>query len=272
MSSARSRAQEEFIGGTSQYLNNLSDYRHDYKGILRSSTALPFFIEMIDRSNRPVTIPWPPRTNNADSEVRVLGIKLIINPASLSVNMAKIVNRTQSMVGWIEEHWGDEIDTVTLSGSTAAFVTGRTLLSSANVRNSNNRQDKAQARADFYQSLGFTDDPIVSQENRGYLRLDPGLTTRYRRDSISYGQMKDLVRIFASNGCVFDPQGFVRDRRFIRISYDYSSYVGYFESIDVTEDATAPFRFTYTITFKAERTSYKFLTRNSINSFAGDSQ
>ena len=70
-----------------------------------------------------------------------------------------------------------------------------------------------------------------------------------------------------STGVIFDQvlgrggQGFVHDRRFVRISYDYSAYIGYMESFDLTEDANNPFRFSYTITFKSEKTVYTFRPR-----------
>jgi hypothetical protein len=272
MASAAQNKQEQFVAGTPGYLNNLSDYRHDYKAILRSPSALPFFVEMIDQFNNPVSLPWPPdngKTTESEDDRRVLGIKFIVNPASISINMSKIINRTQSMTGWIEEHWGEEIDTVTFTGSSAAFVTGRTLLRNVRQQIIENSQDRAQARADLYSAMGFSDNPLVDQDTRVLLDTSPGLTVRHRRSSLSYEQMRDLVKIFAANGCLFDNQGFVKDRAFIKLSFDYSSYLGYFESIDITEDATVPFRFTYTITFKAEKTEYKFLTRNAVNSHAG---
>lgn len=272
MSSEQQNKLEQYIAGTPDYLNNLSNYRHDYKAILRSPTALPFFVEMVDRFNKNVSLPWPPdndKTESSKDSQRILGIKFIVNPASISINMSKIVNRTQSMVGWIEEHWGEEIDTVTFTGSSAAFVTGRTLLRNVRQQIIENSQDRAQARADFYAALGFNDEPLVNQDTRVSLDIGPGLTVRHRRNSLSYEQMRDLIKIFSANGCLFDNQGFIKDRVFIKISFDYSSYIGYFESIDITEDATTPFRFTYTITFKAEKTLYRFLTRNSINAHAG---
>lgn len=275
MASYAQNSQEQFIAGTPDYLHNLSNYRHNYKAIPHSSTTLPFFVEMIDQFNKGVTLPWPSdssKDTDSNDPRRILGLKLIVNPASISINMSKIVNRTQSMVGWIEEHWGEEIDTITFTGSSAAFVTGRTFLRNIREQIVRNSTDRAQARADFYSSVGFADDPIVDQDTRVTLDLTPGLTTRYRRKSLSYEQMRDLVRIFAANGCLFDNQGFVKDRVFIKLSFDYSSYIGYFEAFDLTEDAMAPFRFTYTITFKAEKTEYKFLTRNSINSHAGQLQ
>lgn len=268
MASERQFKKEQLIAGSPDYLHNLSDYRHDYKAKPKSPTALPFFVEMVDKDNQPVTLPWPPdRNKDKDSEdsQRILGIKFIINPASLSVNMSKIVNRMQSMTGWVEEHWGEEIDTITLSGSSATFVTGRTLLRNVREQMIKNATDRAQARSDFYKHLGFNDNNFVDQDNRPSLRLAPGLTTRYRRKSLSYEQMRDLVKIFQSNGCLFDNQGFVKDRMFIRLCFDYSSYLGYFESLDLTEDAEAPFRFTYTITFKSEKTEYKSLTRPFFN-------
>jgi len=259
MASENKQAFDEFVAGTPESLRNVSSFRHDYKGILRKNNQLPFFVEMVDNEERATTIPvpWEKEIDEDSNASQILGIKFIVNPSSISVNMSKIINRTQSMVGWIEEHWGDEIDTLTFTGSTAAFVNGRTNLREISEKRAQNSTDKAQARLDFYQSMGFNENSVVNEENSSYLSTSPGLTTRYRRKSISYEQMRDLIKIFSANGCLFNQDGFVKDRKSIRLSYDYSSYIGYFESLDVVEDAYAPFRYTYTITFKAEKTKYK---------------
>jgi hypothetical protein len=145
----------------------------------------------------------------------ILGLILMVNPNAVSVNMSKIINRTQTMVGWLEEHWGEEMDTITFQGSSAAFL------------------------------------------------LDPeGLATaETRKQTPSYIEMKRLISLMNANGAVFDDWGLVKDRVYIQVSYDYASYRGYIESFDITEAAESPYRFVYTITFKAEKTIYSFMSR-----------
>jgi hypothetical protein len=181
----------------------------------RSTEMVSVFIATVDKDGNLVTYQM-------DSQPEpILGIVLMVNPASISVNMSKIINRTPTMVGWLEEHWGEEMDTITFQGSTASFMVAPEGLATADSR----------------------------------------------RNSPSYIEMKRMISLMNANGAVFDPQGFVRDRVYIQVSYDYASYRGYFESFDVTEAAESPYRFTYTITFKSEKTVYSFTARNINYSF-----
>jgi hypothetical protein len=158
------------------------------------------------------------------------------------------------MTRWVEEHWGDENDSITFSGSTFSF-------------------------------MAYTPDPPK-----------PGLTTAYRRDTQSYQMLKELVNFYRINGCIYqdgvtyatedqisDPipnnsanidatasflkrfpefvqrhplEGTIRERLYIRITFDYVSFVGYFESFDLIEDSTNPYKMNYDIAFKSERTKY----------------
>jgi hypothetical protein len=176
-------------------------------------------------------------------EKNIMAIRLLINPTTLTSNMAKIINRTQTMTGWVEDHWGEELDTITCQGSTASFVLG-----SNPLRPTSDMIDRDTARSEFYSSVGVDD----------YTYMMTGLTATYRRNTVSYEQFKKVVDIFQANGCMFDTQGFVRQRNYVQLSYDYSKYKGYFEAFDITEDARNPFRFIYTLTFKSEKTLYSF--------------
>jgi hypothetical protein len=158
-------------------------------------------------------------------------VRLLINPSSLNINMTKIIIRGQTMTGWVEEHWGEELDTISFQGLSAAFVSG----------GSYTTYDAGRMN------------PMLQAGNQPRM----GLTTKHREDSLSYKNMKELVKIFSTNGLVYDSDGFVAKRYYIQITYDYGCYRGYFESFDITEEASNPFRFNYTVTFKAERTVYK---------------
>ena len=229
-------AKQRYVAGSSDYLRNVSDYLHNYAGVPYQKGS-PFYIEMVNSSGVGVSI-------KAQDGTEILGIKLMINPATMSVNMSKIVNRTQTMTAWFEDHWGEEMDTVTLQGSTAAFVVGANRLWGAGK---------------IHQGQNLETDPVAVVSG-----VEPGITTRYRRLSVSYREWKKLIQLFSTNGCVFDNQGFVKDRHFIRLTYDYASFIGYFESVDTTEDSNSPYRFTYNITFRAEKTLFRFAARRNV--------
>jgi hypothetical protein len=52
-------------------------------------------------------------------------------------------------------------------------------------------------------------------------------------------------------------KGMIKERLYIKLNYDYLILYGRFESFDVIEDSTVPFKFKYSAIFKSERTIYK---------------
>ena len=62
---------------------------------------------MIDSTNTQKAI-------RVDNVFTVQTLKLTPNPENMTINSAKKINRYNSLNGWMEEHWGDEIDTVSL--------------------------------------------------------------------------------------------------------------------------------------------------------------
>jgi hypothetical protein len=182
----------------------------------------------------------------------MVGLVLFINPATISSNLAKIVNRTQTMTGWLEEHWGEELDTITFQGSSAAFV-WEGIKPYVPIDNLNtNPQD---IRAAFDKYMDIPDLGTTSPVGPGDYS---GLTVARRRETMAYDEFRRIINLMNANAATFDIYGRVSQRLFIEISYDCTAYRGYFESIDLTEDAASPFRFIYTITFKSEKTLYSF--------------
>ena len=219
---------------------------------------IPFVIAMVDISNNVLALPFPDNVT-ADKDDKIFGIELMINPASLSTNLSKIVNRTPTMTGFFEEHWGEELDTITFQGMTAAFVTGGNDIYA--VRNSLSETSPVKQYLQKTKNNAQVEGVIGSTSDR-----ELGLTTANRRKSVSYTHFKRFVDIVRINGCVYDSFGFISKRYYILLSYGNSSFRGYFESIDVTESAANPFRFQYTITFKSEETIYSYSNTQTVGS------
>ena len=198
------------------------------------------YVEMIDSSMRTCMFV-------ADDGTVIQALKLSPNPDSIIVNSSKIVNRYNTMTRWVEEHWGDEIDTITISGSSFSLM-----------------------------SFQPQDNPT-------------GLTVSNRNSTAAYLYFKELIRFYRTNGCLFQDnaydhgvsddeaaknndavsvflkgnptfiqnhpmRGMIKERTLVRITLDYTSFLGYFENFDLIEDSNIPYRFTYNITFKSERT------------------
>lgn len=177
-------------------------------------------------------------------------LKLAPNPDSMVISSSKIITRYNTMTRWVEEHWGDDLDSINFSGSSYSF---------------NVKVDK---------------------------NVYTGLTSFYRNASESYKFLRELINIYRTNGYLYqekksysmakraandteatdyymvnrfllqNPQfqnkhprhGMIRERLYTRISFDYVTFLGYFESFDVTEDSSSPFKLLYNVIFKSEKT------------------
>jgi len=249
----------------------LSDYMTRQTGVTPAQ-LVPFFISLVDENGVLQKLYL--------EDTEIYAVKLSINPATLSVNFAKLVSRAQSMTAWVEEHWGEELDTITLQGSTAAFVVGGKNL--RGVRNADGNKWNADLGQNIDASADLSQTDLMVTIPPGERGLTPaegpltasGNVTNFRRDSISYLELKKVLRVMHTNGMKFyeliqngidiatswvNAPGMPMSRSYVNLYHDYGSYLGYFESFDVTEDSQAPFRFTYNITFKSERTIFNYL-------------
>ena len=209
----------------------------------RTPNEKPIIIDMIDSNNKEILIELQDNTI-------ITALKMAPNPETLSINSNKIINRYNTMTRWVEEHWGDNMDVITFSGSTYSFC--------------------AMTAAGAYS----------------------GLTLARRNSSVAFKYLKSLVTFFRTNGCLYQEsnvyalknpndvdnldyeydvvndyiyrnvkargshprQGMLRERLYIRMQFDFATFIGYFESFDITESSASPFRLTYNLSFKSEKT------------------
>lgn len=205
---------------------------------IRNKDIIPMFMDMVDTSLMRKAIYM-------GQDFVVTTLKLTPNPENLTINSSKKISRYTTMTRWVEEHWGDEIDNIAFNGTSFSFFgyKGR-------------------------DALGNT-----------------GLTHAYRESTQAYKYMKELAKFFKTNGCIYqgasdyeEPgylavhdflngnsefldnhprKGMIKERLYVRIVYDYLVLIGRFESFDMIEDSTSPYRFQYSLTFKAEKTIYR---------------
>jgi hypothetical protein len=232
-------------------------------GAKGKTNYIPFIVAMIDKEGNLQALPYPAQDIGDVTDDLIYGVELMVNPASISNNMSKIVNRTQTMTAFIEEVWGEELDTVTFQGSTATFVIGGNSIYDIRLTGSENSPVKQ-----MLETAASLPDAMQSY-NSGVIDSDTGLTVSQRRISTSYQQFLRLVDIFRANGCIMDKDGFVTERNYIYISFGAQAYKGLFESLDITEDSNSPYRFVYTITFKSEETIFSYEDFNSVK-FGGN--
>ncbi len=231
------------------FVKAYDSYLYNAHGVSKNVNRVRFFMQVVDLNGKPVSY-------TIDGQV-FLGLVLLINPSSISVNLSKIVGRTQTMTGWVEDHWGEELDTLSLQGSSASFIWEGANLPSTNPKYGTPlTQSSQEIREMLNKYMNIPDlnltEPIQPGDHSG-------LTVKRRRETLSYDEFRGIMKMMNANAAKFDAYGQVRERLYIQLSYDYAAYRGYFESIDVTEDSETPYKFIYTITFKAEKTIYSFL-------------
>ena len=76
-------------------------------GLLQNTyPRLPMIFDIVNVKKSPWVPPLP----------------MLINPSTLERNSAKIVTTQKTRNAWVEYHWGDELDTLSATGSTGSFV------------------------------------------------------------------------------------------------------------------------------------------------------
>lgn len=205
------------------------------KGLRRVPESIPFLMKLVDRNMQTAAIRIFP-------DYLVTGLKFTPNPSTFSINSSKVINRYNTMTRWVEEHWGDEIDNIMFSGSTLSF-----LGYSGGDRGVTNEK------------RNFTDSYRMMRELAAFVKLN-GLIYQ---DDLSYEGTKDpnsVTNLFLEKNPSFmishPLKGLVKERYYINLFFDYVSFLGRFESFDIIEDSTMPYRFTYNCVFKAEKTKY----------------
>ncbi len=92
------------------------------------------------------------------------------NPGSFSEQHLKKIERTQTRGGWVEQHWGDDLTSISASGSTGAFMNLYTGLSSV-VRQRTIAWDRYRDLYDLYRHNGSVYDPFGNVVLQGRLML-----------------------------------------------------------------------------------------------------
>lgn len=191
-------------------------------------------VEMVDKDMNLRTI-----TRAGGFTVR--GLRLQMSPSTLTINSVKLINRGQTLAGWVEEHWGDDLDQVTFSGKSLAFVATVEGKSTLLV---NSRADSAaylemQALVDLYKTNGlvlYDAEPPKGNERKFY----------------GFSSSNKPQRIIAAHPM----RGLVKERFYIRITFDFVTVIGYFESFELVDRAESPYTSEYNLSFKAEQTIY----------------
>jgi len=151
-----------------------------------------------------------------------VALALHINPNSFDESMSKVKNVVMTYGGFVEFVWPDELNSISGSGSTGAFISPQ---------------------------YGLTAAPSQSPTGNGILTG--------RRGTIAYERFLDFLELFRSNGVLFDSNGVPQLRSRIIMMYDRGTFTGHFTTFEVSEKEETPFVFDLTWEFKIEQTLYR---------------
>lgn len=93
-----------------------------------------------------------------------------VNPNNLDDSQTKKIERFQTKGGWVEQHWGDELDEISASGSTGAFMHIYTGLSSL-LRQRTIAWDRYRDLLELFKNNGSVHDPRGNIALRGQVML-----------------------------------------------------------------------------------------------------
>ena len=143
-----------------------------------------------------------------DQETSLLpeGVKLVlhVNPSQLQVKYARKVERIQTRGGFVEQHWGDDTQQLSLQMATGGFMR-------------------------LYSGLSN----ITSTKYGGT-----------RRETLAYDSYLDLLALFHNNGSIYDQNQQIIMQGVVKVTFDGGVFLGWFSSFNVTESAEKPYQFT----------------------------
>lgn len=149
-----------------------------------------------------------------DRETSVLpdGYRLVlhVNPNTFKISYSKKIERLQTKTGWVEQHWGDDAQTLNIDASTGTFMR-------------------------LYSGLSN-----VTGTSQG----------GSRRETLAYDAYLDWLALFHSNGSIYDDTGQIAFQGIIEVTFSGGVYRGWFNSFTVTESADTPYAFQLSCTLE----------------------
>jgi hypothetical protein len=152
-----------------------------------------------------------------DLETSILpeGLKMVlhVNPQSMAITYAKVIERIQTKGGYVEQHWGEGARSISFNMVTGGFMR-------------------------LYSGLSNITGGPGAYDAKGT-----------RRETIAYDKYLDMLALFHNNGSVYDTTGKIVFQGIVKILYDGGVYFGWFGSFNITEDASRPYLFALTAEF-----------------------
>lgn len=167
---------------------------------------------------------------------------------SFKVKMQQKITRSKTKGGWVEEHWPPDLDTISVSGSTGAFI----LVEDSNVISLLPKDASKRTTVDVLDKQG---EKIGTKEGlnnsaKGVAGLAIGNLVFMRRLSEASLSLESLADFYKNNGSFYETDGQVAGIRDIDMFYMGDVYRGYFTDFNHSHAEENPNRFTYAFTFR----------------------
>lgn len=157
-------------------------------------------------------------------------LALHVNPSGFNEGFQKSKSVAMTYGGFVEFVWPDELDTISATASTGAFLGPYTGLASGS-------DGKGQGR------FGGRDQRVGAVGRQG---------------TMAWERQEDLLDLFRNNGAVYNGAGQPVIRGRVMCIYDRGIYTGHFTTFSPKEDDEHAFNFELDWEFKVEHTVYLF--------------
>ncbi len=149
-----------------------------------------------------------------------------VNPTNMQLAYTRKVERIQTRGGFVEQHWGDDTQSLSMESVTGGFMR-------------------------LYSGLSNITDPSRVEGSR--------------RETLAYDSYLDMLALFHNNGSIYDTQGKVALQGIIKVIFDGGVYLGWFDDFAVTESASNPFMFSLNckMTIDSEIQNWKSVATSS---------
>ena len=212
--------------------------------ISRMSKSKKFILDIVDADGARYAV----KMNN---DIKVTTLVLAPSPDTLVINSAKRINRYNTMTRWVEEHWGDEIDSITFSGSSFGLIVNSSEDREGGLTTLRRRDTAPYAVLRELAEL-FRFNGIIYQDAWGYNTGDK-LTREFLEQPDNSHFVGNHPR-----------KGLPKERLYIKLDFDYITCIGYIDSFDITEDSSTPYMLKYSVGFKAEKTTWNQSTLKTV--------
>lgn len=195
-----------------------------------SSGSYPSYSTTYMTAARPPAnyIPFVVSLYNVEKDEARFQLTLMVNPSDIQYGHTHAVQNAYTRKSWVSTYWGQQLQTLTVSGSSAGF---------------------------YY-------NPNEVQSTVEGLKIRAGGLANYnRRNSLAFANLLALVSFFKRNGAYFltdvsdqtlwndGTSRVINVMDFVMVSYDGADHVGAFNSFTIDDNASTPYRVNYNFEF-----------------------